>query len=188
MDRERWRTIRHGALLCVLIVGLPVRERAVVVLRQERVAALPTVISAGWPTIPPIARAARMNGEVVLRVTTDGSSVLNVQIVKSAGMLDQAAEANVRTWQFEPHPVTTFEVKHSFALHDEAWGCGRGLDEVNARFPSEIGIKAGINPICDQTWPIGGYRAVKALVRCDCPGKPALSGAQVRVLNSRGLK
>jgi len=63
----------------------------------------PTLTSHVVPVYPPIARSARVQGEVALEVTidTDGS-VRDARVVRSISLLDQAAIVAVRQWRFVP--------------------------------------------------------------------------------------
>lgn len=64
---------------------------------------LPRVIKHVQPSYPAIARAARLEGAVVMDVTvmTDGA-LGAIQVTRSAGALDAAAVEAVRQWQFAP--------------------------------------------------------------------------------------
>jgi hypothetical protein len=54
--------------------------------------------SAQMPLYPDPARQARLEGEVQVKVTTDGTSITKVTLSGAHNLLLQAAEQNVRTW------------------------------------------------------------------------------------------
>jgi outer membrane biosynthesis protein TonB len=92
---------------------------------------MPTVTSASVPLYPRVIRAARIQGDVTLRLSTDGERVSAVEVESGPPMLGQAAlgqaalgqaalgqaaKDNVKTWQFEPHTPTNFEVTFHYKL------------------------------------------------------------------------
>ncbi len=70
---------------------------------QQAKTVMPTVASASVPLYPRVIRAARIQGDVVLRVSTDGQRVSAVEVKSGPPMLAEAAKDSVKTWQFEPH-------------------------------------------------------------------------------------
>lgn len=77
---------------------------------------LPKVVSASVPFYPQIPRHGHIEGVVRLRVLTDGARVANAQIESGQPMLAQAAQENVKTWRFETHDRTSFEVTFRYQL------------------------------------------------------------------------
>lgn len=63
----------------------------------------PTLIAVNIPKYPPLARAARIAGEVKLTFTlpANGKQPANVEVVSGHPMLKEAAIDNVKTWKFE---------------------------------------------------------------------------------------
>jgi TonB family protein len=62
----------------------------------------PTLISAGLPRYPPIARLAKISGEVKVDFTLNSNGdVVSATAVSGHPMLRGAAEENVKTWKFE---------------------------------------------------------------------------------------
>jgi protein TonB len=56
------------------------------------------------PVYPPIAKAARVSGTVVLQATISRSgSVENLQVISGPAMLQQAAMDAVRQWRYKPY-------------------------------------------------------------------------------------
>lgn len=78
--------------------------------------ALPMVASAGVPFYPPLARQARVQGIVRVKVTTDGHAVTATRAESGHRLLAQAAEENARTWRFAVHEPTTFTVTYRYKL------------------------------------------------------------------------
>jgi TonB family protein len=83
---------------------------------QESPEVLPKVVQHGEPTYPPIARTAHIQGEVRVRVTTDGESVTNAEAESGPPILHKAAEDNIRTWKFVPHTAGTFHVTFRYKI------------------------------------------------------------------------
>src|ERR1051325_9794892 len=63
----------------------------------------PVVKSAQMPLYPDLARQARIEGEVQVKVTTDGTSITKMTASGAHNLLLQAAEQNVRTWALYRH-------------------------------------------------------------------------------------
>ena len=76
----------------------------------------PKVLSASVPFYPRIPQHGHIEGTVRLRVLTDGARVSHVQVESGPPMLAQAAQENVKTWRFEAHSRTTFEVTFRYQL------------------------------------------------------------------------
>lgn len=83
------------------------------VLAQGDKQELPLVIAAEMPLYPVMARAARIQGIVKMRVTTDGKKVTSVEAESGPAMLVKFTKENILTWRFSDHKpmtfVTTFE-------------------------------------------------------------------------------
>lgn len=88
--------------------------------RQQRAAAVvPEVISAELPVYPAIFLQARIEGVVVVRLTTDGSRVANVDVVSASSKFFQdpaVAAAFVKSWRFAPHAPAIFESRLRFSV------------------------------------------------------------------------
>src|SRR4051812_26585645 len=74
------------------------------------------VRSASMPLYPRVAPAARVQGTVVLHVSTDGQRISDVQAESGPPVLAQAAMENVKTWPFELHVPTSFDITFQFRL------------------------------------------------------------------------
>jgi hypothetical protein len=78
--------------------------------------ALPKVIRHAQPAYPPLARQTRVQGDVRIKVTTDGESVRGAETIEGPPLLSKAAEDNVRTWKFAPHSPASFIVTFRYKL------------------------------------------------------------------------
>jgi TonB family protein len=86
---------------------------------QESDRPIPNVVEHAEPFYPPLPRQARISGEVRVRFTTDGLSVISVQAATGHELLRQAAEQNVRTWKFAAHEPSTFHVMFRYKIQSD---------------------------------------------------------------------
>ena len=114
----------------------------------------PPFVSGNLPVYPPLAQTARIQGEVRLRVSTDGDGARDVHVLTGSPMLNDAARESILTWRFAPHPPTTFDVTVRFGLRQP---------DCNARPPlpltfrlTEVEVLAYFGLQCDPIRPIGG--------------------------------
>lgn len=90
------------------------------ILAQESARVLPEVTEHGTVTYPSLARQARIQGTVRLRLTTNGHSVTYVDVLEGHPLLVQSATDNIRTWKFVEHAPGTFDVTFNFRMLDDA--------------------------------------------------------------------
>jgi hypothetical protein len=109
---------------------------------------LPVVVTASVPFYPRTALLAHIQGVVKIKVTTDGVKASAVDAESGPPMLTQAAESNIRTWQFEEHKPTTFVATFRYAI-EEPLQCRVGNATVILRMPSEVQINAKGLHTCD---------------------------------------
>jgi TonB family protein len=84
---------------------------------QQSPEVLPKVLQHAEPPLyPPLARQTRIQGDVLVKVTTDGESVRNAEAETGHPLLRKAAEDNARTWKFAPHKPGTFHVTFRYKL------------------------------------------------------------------------
>jgi protein TonB len=58
------------------------------------------------PTYPPIARAARISGTVVLQATiSKQGTIQNLRVISGPPMLTQSALEAVKTWRYKPYDL-----------------------------------------------------------------------------------
>lgn len=114
---------------------------------------LPIVKSGEMPLYPPLPRLARIEGDVQLRVTTDGSGVSSIAVQSGQLMLARSAQDNVKTWKFVPHKPTVFVTLFSFRITKEESCKHDDPDngEVILRLPTYVQIttRALVHAYCD---------------------------------------
>jgi hypothetical protein len=101
-------------MLSVLLVVVPSA------LAQESTEALPKVVQHSEPIYPPLARQARIQGEVSVKVTTDGESVREAVAQTGHPLLRMAAEDNAKSWKFASHTPSTFDVTFRYKLMENS--------------------------------------------------------------------
>lgn len=109
---NRRRLVR--ILIGVLVVGaltLSTNAKA-----QDSAEVLPEVVAHASVTYPPLARQARIQGDVRVRITTDGEAVSAAEAETGNPILRKGAEENVRTWKFAAHRPGTFHVTFRYKL------------------------------------------------------------------------
>jgi outer membrane biosynthesis protein TonB len=75
------------------------------------------------PLYPVLARQARIEGAVQVKVTTDGTSITKITASGAHKILLDAAEDNVRTWKLYRHKPQTFTVTFVYKLESpEVYG------------------------------------------------------------------
>ena len=109
--------MRHARMTLVLLVVI---GRVPMTMAQQSSGAVPQVVQHAQPTYPPLARQTRIDGEVRVRFTTDGESVIDVASESGHPLLCAAAEENVRTWKFVAHTPGTFHVTFRYKLATDA--------------------------------------------------------------------
>ncbi|HEV2205861.1 MAG TPA: hypothetical protein VGR36_04945 [Candidatus Acidoferrales bacterium] len=110
---------------------------------------LPRVVQHAAPIYPEIARTAHIEGEVVVKFTTDGKSVQEAAAESGPLLLRRTAEDNVRTWKFDGDRSGTFSVTFLFKIMSDA---------VEVRFlqsPGIVEIEAPPPPIIIDYADIG---------------------------------
>lgn len=115
---------------------------------QQPKSRLPTVTSATVPFYPPLARVARIEGIVHLRVSTDGMRVSAASTISGHPLLVEAAAENLRTWQFREHTPATFETMFRYKMLPES-ECEMDSGTVLLRLPAEVELSAKGWKTCD---------------------------------------
>ena len=103
---------------------------------------LPTGSGAAVPLYPPLARAASVQGVVVLMGTTSGDKIESTKVLSGHPLLAAAAESNIRTWTFIGNPPQTFEVTYRYRISDQC----KGTPSVKMDFPSGVTICSKPSP------------------------------------------
>jgi hypothetical protein len=95
--------------LVLALCCLPVSSLA-----QQETTPSPTVTAFDCPKYPSKAESVKLQGMVILQVTTDGHQVVDVKVTSGHPLLVPDAIKNVRTWKFADHAPTTFAVKYFY--------------------------------------------------------------------------
>jgi hypothetical protein len=103
----------RGAVLTLFVIGLAAAAAA-----QQPTETLPKLISHGDAIYPQIAKTAHIMGDVVVRITTNGESVVDAKAESGPPVLTKASEDNAKTWKFAPHPPGTFRITYRYKLTD----------------------------------------------------------------------
>jgi hypothetical protein len=130
-------------LINVLVV---IASLSSAILPQQPRGVIPTFAGGAVPLYPPLARAARVEGTVHVRVTTDGTKVVDAHAEDGHKLLTVAAEENARTWQFSKHEPTTFTVLYRYRLDADA---DPNNPTVTLRPPREVDVSIGPLVISD---------------------------------------
>jgi hypothetical protein len=114
----------------------------------------PNVTSASVPFYPRVAQTAHISGVVKLRISTDGTRASSVEVESGSPLLGRAAEENIRTWKFDQHTPTTFEVIFRYILLsaecDSNCNCGdTNKNTVQLQLPTSVEVKALTVELCD---------------------------------------
>jgi TonB family protein len=122
---------------------------------QESAEVLPKVVQHTEPMYPPLARQTRIQGEVRVKITTDGESVRDAEAETGHPLLRKAAEDNVRTWKFVSHTPGTFHVTFRYELLSD------NVDVEFLQLPAIVEIKATPpQVIIDYAWiGLGTWKA-----------------------------
>lgn len=132
--------MRHACTILMLSAFL---AAVPCVMAQETPEVLPKVIQHAEPIYPPLARQTRIQGEVRVKITTDGESVRDAEAEAGHPLLRTAAVDNVRTWKFVAHAPGTFHVTFRYKLLDGNTDVefleSRAIVEIVA-FPPELSI------------------------------------------------
>jgi hypothetical protein len=128
---------------------------AFIVLAQDAKHELPLVIGGKMPLYPIMARTARIEGIVKVRVTTDGEKVGSIQAESGPPMLVRFVKENVLTWEFTKHNPTTFVTTFEFVLEGpDQCSYSNGVSVL--RLPLEARISAHALKTCDPAEPQHG--------------------------------
>jgi hypothetical protein len=77
---------------------------------------LPILQESALPVYPPIGRAARITGKVVVAVTVSGGKVTGTEVKSGPRLLAGGTVANLQTWRFASDVNGTFPVTYSYAI------------------------------------------------------------------------
>jgi len=108
---------------------------------QQFKTALPRVVAAEVPLYPIGPHTANVQGDVRVKVRTDGRRVVAANIESDGGnpALARAAEENVWTWRFGIHDPTTFTVTYRYKLVTDIEPV-QNNPRVLLRLPTEVEV------------------------------------------------
>ncbi len=99
---------------CLLLaVWMAVAPRAIA---QDAPTPLPRVIQHADPVYPQIARTAHILGDVRVRFSTNGESVIQAVAESGPQLLRKSSEDDVRSWKFAAHTPGSFYVTFRYKL------------------------------------------------------------------------
>jgi hypothetical protein len=126
-------------MTCGFLVSLSVLLSACVAtaVGQQSKGVLPMVAGGAIPLYPPLARAAKVQGVVHLKVVTDGTRVVTAKAEDGNRLLAAASEENARTWQFSKHVPTSFTVTYRYRIDANA---DPNNPTVILRFPTDVDV------------------------------------------------
>lgn len=127
---------KDGNVRDITYVGGPIGAK------ESRCTDLPIVISASMPFYPDMARRARVEGIVRLRVTTDGARVEEVVVIGGPPLLTESARRNVETWEFGDGRARELEVTFHYVLESES--SHRAGGSVTIDFPYMVEVRAKV--------------------------------------------
>lgn len=133
-----------SAVALILLCGMPPLS----ILAQKASQELPLVTAGKLPLYPIMARAARVQGVVKIKVTTDGKKVVSIDVESGPPMLVKFAKENILTWEFSAHKPTTFVTMFDYVIEEPAQ-CGYSNDALVLKLPLEVGISAKGLKTCD---------------------------------------
>jgi Gram-negative bacterial TonB protein C-terminal len=99
---------------CLLLVALALLPPQM--FGQELTDPIPQVLVRTNPTYPPIAITAHIQGDVRVKVTTDGTSVVNAEAESGPPLLQLNTLKSVQSWKFASHTPATFSLQFHFRL------------------------------------------------------------------------
>jgi hypothetical protein len=118
-DTEGTGKKKMRLMRCFTFVALICGLSLLLAVGQQETKTLPTVTNFECPKYPAKAKSIRLQGLVLMQVTTDGHRVVDVRVTSGHPMLAPDAAKNVRTWEFAPHSATTFPVTYIYANEGE---------------------------------------------------------------------
>lgn len=137
--------------LCAIGILLPIARA------QNADQATPVVISATMPLYPKIAVAARVEGTVKIKVTTNGKSVVSLETLRGPAMLVQETKKEILTWKFDENKPSTFISTFDYSFSDPP-SCSYTNSIVNAQLPLKVDIRIRRLQTCDPAVTVTSRR------------------------------
>ena len=128
----------------VLLLGLPSSTAPA----QKSEHHLPLVIMGKMPIYPIMARLARVEGIVRIKVKTDGKKVASIDAESGPPMLVKFSEENIRTWEFADHEPTAFVTTFKYMIEGpDLCEYSNGTSVLN--LPQEVRVSVRGLKTCD---------------------------------------
>jgi hypothetical protein len=118
---------------------------------------LPSIEHTAVPYYPPLARVAKVEGIVHIKVTTDGHKVVSTDIEDGPKWLADAAEKNVQSWEFAKHEPMTFTVTYRYKLVEELKDNPSDTMLI-LRLPAEVEVVTIQHPPIDTASPVSALQ------------------------------
>jgi hypothetical protein len=129
---------RFWILQCILVLSLMSSSAAA----QESKVALPLIARAEVALYPPTARVSNVEGQVHLKVITNGHRVIRATAEGNGHpLLVRAAQENIRCWGFTVHEPTAFTVTYRDRLVDNI-DPKQNNPTVVLRLPTDVAVDA----------------------------------------------
>lgn len=142
------RRISSAVVLMILCGMLPLASLA-----QKADQELPLVVAGKLPLYPIMARAARVQGVVKIKVTTDGKKVTSVDVESGPPMLVKFAKEDILSWEFTEHKPTAFVTTFEYVIEEPA-ECGYSNGAAVLKLPLEVHISVKGLKTCDPATEI----------------------------------
>ena len=161
MTSRRHRQLgRVGSLLAVALVLVASASAKIVGPAEPPPVRPPLVVAAQVPLYPALLLKAHIDGEVRVRITTDGNQASNMALESGGTIFLAAAEENIRTWQFERHQPTTFVTVFRYKLLSESQ-CFTDAPTVVLHLPTEVEVTSKGLAICEDLAPSANAGGLK---------------------------
>jgi hypothetical protein len=119
--------------------------------------ALPVVIDGKMPIYPVMARCARIQGVVTVKVTTDGKKVTALGEGSGPPMLVKFVKENISTWEFLQHKPISFVTTFTYVI-EGPYHCEYTNSSTVLHLPLEVRISAEGLKTCDPAAEIKPHR------------------------------
>lgn len=99
------------AIIALVLVAVP-RSFA------QTASDIPRIVEHAKAIYPAIAKTAHVQGDVIVKFTTNGRAVVTADATSGPDLLQQASVDNVKTWKFTQHAAGTFQAVFRYKLLD----------------------------------------------------------------------
>jgi hypothetical protein len=138
-------------MLKILIIGLTVLAGLPTSLdAQGADPGLPLLTAGALPLYPMMARAARIQGVVKIRVSTDGKKVKSIDLLTGPPMLFEATKENIETWEFNGHKPASFVTTFTYRIEEPAQ-CSFSNNSIILHLPLEAIVTVKELETCDPS-------------------------------------